>query len=90
MHIGEGLLSLGDWDTALGKCYQDDCSCPSKTACGTVVVACLPSTPTSDNQSEEWYQKCGFAAIRCVVLRRELRGRPEWRTVMFSSAGGKQ
>ena len=62
--------------------------CPSKTACRIVVVACLPSIPTSDNQSEEWYQKCGFAAI--VVLCRDLRGRPEWRTVMSSSAGGKQ
>lgn len=46
----EGLLLPGDWNTVLAKCYQDDCSCPRKTACCIVVVAGLPSNPISDNQ----------------------------------------
>ena len=64
----------------LGKCHQDACSCPSRTACCAVVVACPPSTPTSDSRSKEPCQKCGFAAVGRVLLRRGWRGRREWRT----------
>lgn len=86
----DALLLLGGWDTVRRKCYQDDCSCPSRTACHIVVVACLPSKHVSDNRSEEWYQKRGFAALGRVVPHRDLRSRPEQRTAMSISAGGKQ
>lgn len=72
---GEGLLSLGDWDTVLGKHYQVAACC--------VVEACLPYTATSCNQGKGWYQKCGFTAIGLVVMCGDLRGRPKWSDVQF-------
>lgn len=84
-----GLTVIGRLGYSPRETLPSGCSCPSKAAC-CVVEACLPYTATSCNQGEGWYQKCGFAAIGLVVMYGDLRGRPKWRMVMSSSAGGKQ
>lgn len=84
-----GLAVIGRLGKSVRKTLSNDYSYPSKTA-RCVVVACLPYASTSCKQGRGWCRKCGFAATGLLVLCGDLRGKPEWRTVMSSSAGGKQ